>query len=636
MALAAGACALALALVGCAGAASPAQPAAMAGVVGKSRVFTAATASYSTTYDQEAGVDEPDLVKTDGRLMAVLRQQPLGVQVVEVGASPPRLGGFLPLPQLASASGLFLVGQDAVVLGARGFGLQVPWPPTGVGAGAGGSAGTDAPRAHAPRPQALPRLCGEPRTDVVVVGLADPARPSVLRSFGFAGQLAGARLVQGQVVLVLSSPPRLLWGCPAAPAGRGGKPAGARRDAVADEAVGDEATGTVSVVSLGDLASGTAGRGLTVAGSAQYVYASATQLFVAASPSGALPPCCPGEAVACPLVERSAIACPLVKAPVPPAEPAFPVQGGAARTTIYDFVIADPARPRYLGSASVPGSLVGGYAMSELGGYLRVATTVAGLTPAPAASPSRPFLSSGDLLTVLATARGRLARVATLQGLGAGEKIDAVLFEGRLGYVATGNQAGTLYVLDLGDPSHPALAGRLALTGLPSLLEPLGAGLLLGVGQSAGPGLQPGGLEVETFDVADLASPVLVSRDALGRGTISAAEADPHALLWWPARRLLVVPVEGYSGNAPTTLAEALSVGPGGVLSKLASLSQPKPADSQPKPAERCPGLLRTVVAGNDLYTVSQEGVMAYDVATLARLAWLPYPVAPGAAAPRS
>ena len=52
---------------------------------------TAATSSadgsgqgYSTTNDQEAGVDEPDTVKTDGQVMVVLRQQPLGVEVVDV------------------------------------------------------------------------------------------------------------------------------------------------------------------------------------------------------------------------------------------------------------------------------------------------------------------------------------------------------------------------------------------------------------------------------------------------------------------------------------------------------------------------------------------------------------------------
>ena len=72
---------------------------------------------YSTTSDQEAGVDEPDMVKTNGQIMVVSCEQPLGAQVVDVRGPVPQLEGFLALPQLASAAGLFLVGQDVVVVG---------------------------------------------------------------------------------------------------------------------------------------------------------------------------------------------------------------------------------------------------------------------------------------------------------------------------------------------------------------------------------------------------------------------------------------------------------------------------------------------------------------------------------------
>src|SRR5712692_9584622 len=48
---------------------------------------------YSTTNNQEAGADEPDLAKTNGRLMVVVRHQPYGIQVVDVASSRPRLAG---------------------------------------------------------------------------------------------------------------------------------------------------------------------------------------------------------------------------------------------------------------------------------------------------------------------------------------------------------------------------------------------------------------------------------------------------------------------------------------------------------------------------------------------------------------
>ena len=100
---------------------------------------TAGTQDFSTTNDQEAGVDEPDMVKTDGQLMVVLRQQPLGVQVVDVSGATPQLEGFLALPQLAEADGLFLIGQYAVVIGTL---APAPVPvPVPVYAGATGAPG---------------------------------------------------------------------------------------------------------------------------------------------------------------------------------------------------------------------------------------------------------------------------------------------------------------------------------------------------------------------------------------------------------------------------------------------------------------------------------------------------------------
>ncbi len=91
---------------------------------------------YSTTNDQEAGVDEPDTVKTDGQVMVILRQQPLGVQVVDVSGSAPKLEGFLALPQLEQASGLFLAGQDVYVIGGQ---TGAPVPVNYVGGTASGA-----------------------------------------------------------------------------------------------------------------------------------------------------------------------------------------------------------------------------------------------------------------------------------------------------------------------------------------------------------------------------------------------------------------------------------------------------------------------------------------------------------------
>ena len=55
---------------------------------GTDQAASAATPAYSTTNDQEQGVDEPDLVKTNGQLLVALRQSPVGLQVVSLGSTP--------------------------------------------------------------------------------------------------------------------------------------------------------------------------------------------------------------------------------------------------------------------------------------------------------------------------------------------------------------------------------------------------------------------------------------------------------------------------------------------------------------------------------------------------------------------
>ena len=63
-----------------------------------------------------------------------------------------------------------------------------------------------------------------------------------------------------------------------------------------------------------------------------------------------------------------------------------------------------------------------------------------------------------------------------------------------------------------------------------------------------------GGTQVSLFDVSDLAAPTRLATFALA-AAVSDAEFDPHAFLYWPGSRLVVVPVQvpeaaGSAGHA--------------------------------------------------------------------------------------
>ena len=606
-----------------------------------------ASQGYSTTNDQEAGVDEPDMVKTDGQIMVVLRQQPLGVEVVDVSGDAPKLQGFRPLPQLDQASGLFLVGQDVYVIGSEsGAPLPVRYvggPLPAAKPAAGGGTSNVAPGASMISTPVLPWGGNSSTTEVVVISVAAQENPAVVRTFSFQGQEQGARLINGQVVLAFTNQPRLPWAYPrtATPAANKAATAANKAEIRASKAaawlpsetittryrqtregrstatvtrkascartyhtVVESGLGTVSLVSL-DPASASPGNEVTVMGNAENVYASATQVYVATTnwrDQGW--GCSYGTGVACPM------------------EPAYIVPPFSLRSTtdIYGFDISNPSAPRYLGAGSVPGTLIGQYAMSEYEGYLRVATTRGEPTPAPADGGTPPPRLSDNLVSVLQPENGALITAGALHGLGRGEKIYAVRFIGDLGYVVTFKQTDPLYVVDLSDPRHPVLAGQVSLAGYSSFLQPLGSSLLLGVGQSVDQQLRTEGLQLEVFNVAQPARPALVSRQQLANGASSAAEFDPHALLWWPASGLLVLPVDNYASSVTGSSADVWSIGPSGALHQVGALTQPGSAEAG------YPEIERAVVVGADIYTLSEQGVMVSNMSSLSQAAWLAYP----------
>ena len=610
-----------------AGPAAPsAAPAASAG-----SPATGTAPSFSTTNDQEQGVDEPDLAKTDGSLMVALRASTDTLEVASVGSSP-HLAGSLSLASTVEATCLFLVGHEAVVLGSS----------------VGGST---------------------PATEAVVVDVSDPATPSVSRSFAVQGELVDARLISGLVELVVRSSPQLPFVAPSDPSTAASAAAAAENRAIVLSSgpaswlpsVTSEPSGvttvapcaaamhsaattsgtapgldTVGVVPI-DPRSDQPGTEVTVVGDATTVYASATSLYVATStPAQPVPVPMPAPAAGAP-------------APAPGA-----TTTAADTTTIDAFDLSDPGAPRYAGSGEVPGSLIGQYALSEYQGDLRVATTVGWATPAPGegTAPSTP---SDSRVTVLARQGDALAPIGSVSGLGSGEKIYAVRFVGPLAYVVTFRQTDPLYVVDLSDPTAPQLAGQLPLTGYSSFLEPVGNGLVLGVGQSVDDNLRTTGLQVSLFDVSDPAHPALVGKDVLS-GASSPAQQDPHALLYWAPTGTVVMPVQEYGFEAPGAGSGTGSSFSGAVvwqvtgsgLSEAGRITQPTeaPAAGEVGPSVSggavssmpvcCGGgtflpapygspIERALVVGDKLYTVSDAGILESDLASLAQGAWVAF-----------
>jgi len=86
-----------------------------------------------------------------------------------------------------------------------------------------------------------------------------------------------------------------------------------------------------------------------------------------------------------------------------------------------------------------------------------------------------------------------------------------------------------LYTVDLSDPAHPQVRGKLKIPGFSSYLHPIGKDRLLGLGTAAtNDGSRTGG-QVATFDISDLTDPTQLSKLQLAYEDNFVAAEDPRA-----------------------------------------------------------------------------------------------------------
>ncbi len=551
----------------------PAVYAAAAGRIERQAVPAADTATAAGngatgTNVQEAGVDEPDTTKTDGRRLVTVG--PRGLAVVDVTGRSPRVLGRLRLPGAESAQLLLVPGNRAVVLSARYDVSAPPLDPRGV-----------IDRELAPRDAGA--------TTVTLVDLSDPGAPTVVRSDEVDGGLVSARMYGGVVRLVLSHRPDLPFTSPELELARTGTDpsspeagpkawaAAERRATRANRAVVRNAavqqwlpqrvarqgsTGvasrrplldctdvrhpreattlaTVSVLTV-DPVDGIAAHPTAVTSDGETVYASPTRLYVATTSWQ-------------------------VQAASRAVSPAVPER---VRTYLHAFDVSAPDRTSYVATGNVEGGILGQWALSEHEGLLRVAATRSGTGPAGGASDAE--------VTVLRERGTRLVEVGSVAGLGRTETIRAVRWFGDLAVVVTFHQTDPLYTVDLSDPAAPRVRGELKVPGYSAYLHPVGGHRILGVGQDADARTgQTFGAQVSTFDLRRLDRPARLDTRSLGHGSTSPVEHDSRAFAYVPSRGLAVVPV--FDSGWRSSL-QALHVDGSGRLTRKGSWTAPAEA----------------------------------------------------------
>lgn len=213
------------------------------------------------------------------------------------------------------------------------------------------------------------------------------------------------------------------------------------------------------------------------------------------------------------------------------------------RTDLHKFAL-EAGSVTYRGSGSVDGHLgwdTGrkAYRISEHQGDLRV-LTFTGEQGWGALTDTSRVAASPATLTVLREnpadktlqVLSRLPNAQRPAALGhAGEQIHGVRFLGERAYLVTFRQTDPLYVLDLSNPADPKVAGELVMPGFSDGLFPLDNGLLLGVGKQASAEGFTGGVKVALFDVQDATNPRELAVRTFGeRGSASGIDVSSHGI----------------------------------------------------------------------------------------------------------
>ena len=467
-----------------------------------------ATSSGTGTNVQEAGVDEPDVVKSDGEVLLWVQDDEL--TAYDVTGDEPTYLDSIDLPDVADAE-ILLAGDTVVAVGTDTTADVVP---------------------PADDYWQVPLA-----TRMLAVDVSDPTSLTITHDYSYDASLVSARLHGGVVRLALSA------GLPALdfvdPGGlrTEGSALERNRDLVrestladwlpgittdderedlldcADVALPDDEAGlgTLTVVGFDAVAPETWDAS-AVATDSQTAYFSADRLVLATSAWG--------------------------------VGWGWDVGRGApwsddGTTRLYSFALSGTST-RYVASGEVEGAVADRWAMDEADGVLRLAVGPTSMT------------GNFNSVVTLEETGDDLNEVGRVDKLGVDEQIKSVRWFDDLAIVVTFRLTDPLYAVDLTDPSSPALLGELKIPGFSEYLHPLGRWRMIGIGQSAD--AQTGmtqGAQAALFDVHDLTEPKQLDVRTYAAGSRAQAGQDPRQFTWLPDRRTALTVIS--QGDLGTT-----------------------------------------------------------------------------------
>lgn len=395
---------------------------------------------YSETNVQVAGVDEADVVKTDGEYLYYLTNGTLVIATAD-GADTAIVSKLNLLEQVRDdarfyrAREMYLDGDRLTILLT---GEALLWRSNGEG--------------------------WRELTCMAVYDVGDPSKPKLIEQIGQTGSYLSSRMTDGRIYLVTQqytySP---LEGIPLSYVPAFWTDGTAETAAVESIRIPDyDTTNTYTVIGSFDAKSPSANRSLTaVLGNAGEIYCNGEHLLLAQNASQ------------------------YVRSEVEPNEEGKNVavnrQMSLTRLTLYRL----GEHINFLAEGEVRGTLLNQFSMDEYKDVFRVVTTVSDWTETIFTDGIDTYEWSDEHFNCLYTLDADLNLLGSIENIAEDEWVESVRFDGDIGYFVTFRQTDPLFTVDLKDPAKPKVIGTLKIPGFSEYLHTFGEGRLFGIGYDA-------------------------------------------------------------------------------------------------------------------------------------------------------
>lgn len=221
---------------------------------------------------------------------------------------------------------------------------------------------------------------------------------------------------------------------------------------------------------------------------------------------------------------------------------------GKADTEIFKFKL-DGTDVDFYRSAELGGTILNQFSMDEYKGSFRVVMTEGNMWDDKNPSKNHLYILNKNM-----------EMTGSVKGLAKGERIYSARFMGDKAYMVTFRETDPLFVIDVADPAKPKVLGELKIPGFSNYLHPLDENHLIGFGYETVAQKNPSGgepliltqgMKISLFDVTEFHNPKEKFTEIIGgRGTYSPLQYDHKALFQHKKRNLFGFPVSIYEEGA--------------------------------------------------------------------------------------